>query len=998
MAFTIKTARNYYSDLIKVLVQLFARAAIHLILLLPSFSLYAQEYQYNFHHFSSSDGLPSSQIYQIIQDRNGFIWFGTDRGVVRYNGYEFNVFTTGEGLSSNVIFYLDESPDGTIWANGKNGTLDYFRHEKFNPFALNTELNDQFDRHKIPLSLSVESNQIMLFYFMYLEFSTDSVSNLMILKQSKPHIHNSMSSEGVTLYHLPNSIHISWVRRDQPPSSSWRHESMIPVPVHVFNEDNLHFIDTINVNVFGYRIPRSCSYENDIYFSLSRSVFLVRDTTIQFLGEFDADIIELEISRKGDLIVGTRQGLWIVRNRKFDDKVRMLENEEISSFLEDEEGGFWIGTLYQGLYYLPPHATLYKEFDDRAAVTRIEGNDEAVFYITKNNTVYKEEMNQTVEKRNFASFPASFNFQMINKDELLLQTAEASLIILRTENLTVIKNESLIPNYFRKLEFIKDGFIGSYYNSINILNSNFEFIDLLIDADRSVIFSAVDTLGNGRYLGATNQGVKIIHHNSLYDYRPDLEFFRTSISDQIIIADTLRAFASETAGILIQTKSDFFKIDKTNGLVSNNISQLIFAEGKIIALSKSGASVINADGMITNYTSSNGLVSNDINDGFYRNDSLWLATGAGVNIVDLKQQVNYTNTINLSSFQIDGVKQPIQSHYETSYSQLELDFTIIALSYSQYGQIEYRYKMEGHDRLWNYSSDTKIHYSNLQSGDYNFVISFRKPNGIWTTPKTIFSLKKNIPIALHPFLIALYILFIITISFLVLFFRYKKIKKRARDKYNLLDLERRALQSQMNPHFIFNSLTSIQSLILSNKIDESVDYLVKFAHLTRGALNYSSKKFVSLIKDLELNIQYVELERLRFINSFELEITVELNDLDVLIPPAIIQPFIENSILHGLIPKEKKDGLLEIYLLPYSELSISCIIVDNGVGRQGAVSDQNKNESKGIKMIEERLNLLMETDENNVRIFDRVNENKNQTGTVAWIIIPILKSYESINN
>jgi len=217
--------------------------------------------------------------------------------------------------------------------------------------------------------------------------------------------------------------------------------------------------------------------------------------------------------------------------------------------------------------------------------------------------------------------------------------------------------------------------------------------------------------------------------------------------------------------------------------------------------------------------------------------------------------------------------------------------------------------------------------------------------------------------------------------------RSDKEKQFAELKEKASQLEMETLRSQMNPHFIFNCLSSINRFILKNKTEEASDYLTKFSRLIRMVLNNSKQSFISLEDELETLRLYLEMERLRFKNSFDYSFTYN-NSVDVnniFIPPLLLQPFAENAIWHGLMHKHEKGSLnFDFYT---EEKLLICIITDNGVGRERAEllksKSAEKQKSMGLKITTKRLSLL--NNNSNQQTFftieDLADENGNAIGT-----------------
>ncbi|MBK7010767.1 MAG: histidine kinase [Saprospiraceae bacterium] len=205
------------------------------------------------------------------------------------------------------------------------------------------------------------------------------------------------------------------------------------------------------------------------------------------------------------------------------------------------------------------------------------------------------------------------------------------------------------------------------------------------------------------------------------------------------------------------------------------------------------------------------------------------------------------------------------------------------------------------------------------------------------------------------------------------------------------------LRLQMNPHFLFNALSSIQLLIVSEQTNKAYKYLTVFSNFLRTLLKYAEQSFILLDEELRILRMYIELEALRFDNSFEFEIVVDANieNDEVLIPTLLIQPFIENAIWHGLLHKNGNKKLL-IEFKDVNEEYMLCIIEDNGVGRKAAKEFKNGqlssvgHESKGISIVEERLKLFEQKKGRPAHLVveDLVDDFNNAKGTRATITLP----------
>jgi LytS/YehU family sensor histidine kinase len=200
-----------------------------------------------------------------------------------------------------------------------------------------------------------------------------------------------------------------------------------------------------------------------------------------------------------------------------------------------------------------------------------------------------------------------------------------------------------------------------------------------------------------------------------------------------------------------------------------------------------------------------------------------------------------------------------------------------------------------------------------------------------------------------------------------------------------------ALRAQMNPHFLFNCLNSINRFILKNETESASDYLTKFSKLIRMVLNNSKQKYITLNEELDCIELYIQLEQLRFKNSFRYKIKCEgdTDADDILVPSLLLQPFVENAIWHGLMYKEGA-GNLDIHVLPKDEI-LECIITDNGVGRKAASEFENRSAAKyksmGLQITKERIALLDKEGEQSIEIEDLYESNGNANGTKVTLRI-----------
>jgi sensor histidine kinase YesM len=215
----------------------------------------------------------------------------------------------------------------------------------------------------------------------------------------------------------------------------------------------------------------------------------------------------------------------------------------------------------------------------------------------------------------------------------------------------------------------------------------------------------------------------------------------------------------------------------------------------------------------------------------------------------------------------------------------------------------------------------------------------------------------------------------------------QKARMQSRYEKEIIELEAKALRAQMNPHFVFNSLNSIKSLINKNENEHAAEYLTTFSKLIRTLFQNSDKREISLHEELETCKLYTQIEKMRFGDKvdFEFDVDTSIDLKDVKVPALILQPFIENAIWHGLVPKESGGKVL--VSIKAKNGTIECTIDDDGIGR--ALSQkfksqyESQHQSKGIGLTQSRLELdkLLNNREDAMYIVDKVDADGSAAGT-----------------
>lgn len=391
------------------------------------------------------------------------------------------------------------------------------------------------------------------------------------------------------------------------------------------------------------------------------------------------------------------------------------------------------------------------------------------------------------------------------------------------------------------------------------------------------------------------------------------------------------------------------------------------------------------------FTEKEGLPGNNLTFGFKLiNDSL-LALGIknGFILADLQllTDTKLQNRIAFSEIRIDGVLQNFSAPVIFKPENNLLDIKFSALTYSGQHLIQYRYRFSPDEAWINIGSNTSIALTHLPYGAYDLEIQAGDHLNNWQTNILKLKIESKTPFLKSGWFLVALITAIILFTIIIARYFINKAKKENALQRKIVSAEMKALRSQMNPHFLFNSLNAIHSTIIQNNTTQASRYLSTFSKLLRNILEYSQQDSITLKEELDALKLYLELEsaRLEHLFNYTVEIDEAIDENEVKLPPMIIQPFVENAIWHG-IRNISYEGYINIKVQRADKNAIRILITDNGIGRTKASEHQSKavgHKHLGMNLSKERLQLVDER--NYIRVYDLNQEDK--TGTIVEIFL-----------
>lgn len=949
-------------------------------------------------HFSEKDGLPDKEFYDIIEDKDGFIWLAADKGFFKYDGKIFKNYTNQKqrGLS---VFNLQEDHLSRVWCNNISGQFFYVENNKLKLFIdLSKELKGEL------VDFVVRKKHLWLFGLRKVYKINLETKNINEFQNSV----NSYDYFGIP-YLLNNDIYFSNVFSIFKINEKEIISKQIPEI----------FANTSQSKSIYTRRSHFFKNKSSIYFRQFRTnkhyflkINLNTNETFKIndFKEIENEQIFYQLELENEVWFATNSGVWVYENfgTSFKLKNRFLINNKITKIVKDKDDNFWMATLADGLYVIPnkkvekiniqeqqQNITCFEKINN---TTLVYGtiNGEIGFYNVKTNS------NKIIKLPNksrvsIIRFNPKTNILFISTDlsgyTLNVKSFDLNHLksLVTAKSLTLLDDNELLYTSNNSLLFYDDLEINTLKNT-------------LIKQRERTYASFYNHKKQETFIATVSDLVKFdslwVKKSIKYNNKPIFSKSITKTFDGVIWVGT---FKNGVYGIKNDTVVKHYT--NKNGLTSNFIAKIKANDDKLwIALDNSIQLLDVATSEIKTFTKRDGIVSYDISGIEFLKERVYFSSNEGVFSIPQKT-ISETAICNLyfDKIEINEKDTLITSNYSLKYNQnaIKIDFNINGFLYNHKNRYSYRLKGFNNNWLKTDLGINSVKYNSLPTGSYSFEVQPIINGKIVDEIKSInFTINKPFWKAWWFVLGGFVLLFGSTVFYFMI-----KIKKKEKERKNqlekvslekeLISINLTALRSQMNPHFIFNALNSIQDLILKEETDASYDYIVMFSELIRNTLSYSSQDFISIDKELSFLKIYLKLEALRFGSEFSYSINFNVDET-LEIPSLLVQPFIENALLHGLMHK-KGDKKLKIDFTLKEDI-LQCIILDNGIGRKKAKDilnrQGNNRESFAIKAIGKRLSILKKQFNDSIGyIIDDLIENNNPIGTKITITLPFKRRF-----
>jgi Histidine kinase len=939
-------------------------------------------------HYTVADGLPSSIVYRCAQDQRGFMWFGTESGISRFDGKSFRNFSTRDGLTETEILDIYCAESGELWLIPFGGSP-----MRFDPVtqACHTAANDPELRKVIYKGiLNITQINGKDIYFSY----TNSTGLFRYSNgKVKEEVLNNTPYKGIKSIHaLPGG------------------RVLINIPYH----DLLLNPQSGQVTPVSGLRGDVIAFAGDTLFAYNGKGFLysqrmLNEKQVQVIDSVPMPAGVKRINQWGSYLYfcNASGGLDI-----YDHSLRklnsLLQDVVLNTSYMDRDGNLWLCSYTKGVYCIPVSrinvfdASSHLADDYISSILPLPGEKVLTGFLGGKiqeintidgsvRTVVENGQNDLSDRIRKISFAKKRPFAALSDKGLLIAPAGGQ------------------TGVDRWTPFSPGGLGGKDMYEHQPGRFLVATTHTLLDAD--VENRKLDTIFIGRTTAvgggageeawfSTLTGVYYIRNikTHQYEYIGDRDSLLARRMNSIIRGnDGLVWMAGANAGVIVLKNNRVLAhISTVQGLASDLCRNLYIDEQqkKVWVATNNGVSSIayqlNNDRLqfsIYNYNTSYGLPDNDITKVSFYNGKVYAATANGLAIFSpapTKENI----PVHVVDILVEGKERSISPQFTLRYFENDISIGYTGICFSCSGKLEYQYRMlkGGSDTSWITTPAQVVSFSALHPGNYIFEVKT-------TTGNSITRVEFHI---LRPWYATWWFWALCVAALLgvvVVFYqqRVKNIANRSAQAQQMAQLELQALRAQMNPHFLFNSLNAIQHFISENEGERAQNYLGSFSRLMRLFLESSRSNYISLAQEKELLSLYLELEQVRFNHRFQyaIEIDPELN-IGYEIPAMLIQPFAENAVNHGLFDRPGNDGRLWIRFYR-DKGELCCEIEDNGIGRKAAATMKQRKQhiSRGMQITEERLKTLEQSDGLKTRILaeDKYDENGNACGTKITIRI-----------
>lgn len=929
-----------------------------------------------------TSGLPSNSVYDIFQDSKGFMWFATGKGLCRYDGNNFKTFTA-DFQTSKSGSCIAEDAFGRIWYANFDGFLYYVEKGSLKALPQKTSLG-------------------------YYRFGI--IQNELFLIQPNAVLVYDLKSLKVKFKHSITDKQVSFCFGTK----------------EKFYVLGNYLYEFSAKNIFKkYNIPDN--FENDIITPIintwnQKLIINSKSTAIYYSfekGKFSKFKLNNSIDFTQNTAI-TDDAIWICTPNGMH-KIDLLSNQNktyftdqnISYILKDKHNNYWISTLNKGVLFIQDFSNNFIDLQPRPNSLSLGKNEvfigaekdliyklncknlqTEIIYESKSNHSISQIFADTINEKVFFN---SFKFNILNKNNQI--TNEFSIAIKDIKKVD--------KKYF---SFAASGILGIFCVDKNLKSS----WDTIFEKNKKEDFSGFNqalllnnTNGKSTEYNAINNTIYYATNNGLIAITNDGKTQELKHKSETLFLVKIQKYKDNIIGL--STAEKLYSINAENVVTRFKLPEFIakekfnrfFIRNQYCYLFSTN-SVYEYD-FETQNTQKVISLSNDIEatDVILKNNQLFFATSKGIVIKNRNEIGNFPKPqLIINEIQINGNRREIDQLKELNPDENDIAINFSTLAFVPNESYSVSYKINNSEWKTLDLNDKNLKLYSLASGNYTIQLAINHDNLKIDLQTIQFEIKK--PFWLKPIFLFGFGFVFLGLIYALYKFQIRKLEKRNQLLLEKVNLEKnlnqsklKAIKSQMNPHFFYNALNTIQSFILSNEKKQAVSYLSKFSNLTRTILEMTEKETISIAEEVKTLSLYLDIEKARFEEDFNYHILVddEIDAENIKIPTMLLQPYVENAVKHGLLHKLGKKAVTIHFQKETEHIKIS--IDDNGIGRQkstelNAIKNKNHN-SFATEAMQNRVNLLNQYNQKNISIqyIDKTNLNNQPTGTSVVFEIPI---------
>lgn len=907
--------------------------------------------------YTSLNGLPSNHIFDLAVSSEGYLLIGTDEGLIKFDGELFTAIpfeAENNNIKSISITDLYQDHAGTVWCRNFSNQLFAVENQILKVQSwVNLEENEQVE------NLNENNGNVHI------------ITNKRVIKVN--HATKSQSTVFRNPFYAQNSIQSVVFTREGKLVIGLSEKIIIQGTPDVIVKTTLPKPKLVFFKGETVVVPSGDYGINDVFTISGNSLNLF--TTVPGF----SDRYNYFPRVAGDALwICSNRGIWAEDNGTFKSKLPAFP---VSDIVQDRQGNFWLSTLGKGLLKIPdwnieqvqfgaesPNITVlspgpentFFAGDTEGRIYWLNGQGEwlktlksdykspveFISYLKKYNRIYTAPGYYNLETgKVFTAGLAGKNVSFDGKGNLFYAFHNGAFVI--HENLTDPAVEYTITSDIK---------IKGQPTLINTRCKDIWFDTL----ENNVWIASVD----GLYFGKPGDKLTLCKDES---GKPIYPVSLAGVGNGELFVGTIQSGVYH-----IKQKKIFRHYSTADGLFSDVIRKIKISKGELNIITGKGINILDLQsGKLVNRI--NKIVSDDLEArDIFHNDLYWfVASGKGLLKARFHNQEknNVLPLLRITDIS-DGDKTfntTDKIHISPHAKNISIGFE--SINFSPPGDYITEYRLAPISKDWTPLpvGNRKVILPVLPAGDYTFSIRLRSTDAVYNliVDEVEFTVNKPFWQRIYFWLPAT--LLLLFLAWVLLKYNNRRIRDKQKVKEELATSRLKTLRAQMNPHFLYNVLNSIQGYIYGNQKAKASEHLSKFSSLMRKILVLSEKERVSLSEEIDALDLYLELESARFDNDFSYSLTVspEARMADPLIPPLLIQPFVENAVKHGLLHKPGNKELKVDVMLSENGRFLEVVIEDNGIGRKASEELNRirtaKPESFAMKAIYSRIHLLSQS-------------------------------------